>query len=175
MKQSAPLTTTQVAALLRAAAASLRAEADALGNDGMHWHAAPGEWCVNEVIGHIIEAEERGFAGQIRRIIEQPGRDLPTWDPPEVARQRNDCARDGVELLREFASMREEGVRLVEGLAEGQLDLSGEHPLVGTLRVADLLHEWPHHDRNHLMQAMAVVQAYVWPHMGNSQRFSEIE
>ena len=172
---SSALTLNQVAALLRASATALRAEAEALGDEGMRWHPAPGEWCVSEVIGHIIEAEERGFAGRIRRIIAQPGRDLLDWDPPAVARERNDCARDGAELLREFASMRDESVRLVEGLSDGQLELSGEHPAVGKLRVVDLLHEWPHHDRNHLMQAMAIVQAYVWPHMGNAQRFSEID
>jgi hypothetical protein len=38
--------------------------------------------------------------------------------------------------------------------------------------VADLLHEWVHHDRNHLKQLLANVQAFVWPHMGNAQRFS---
>jgi hypothetical protein len=170
-----PLTPSQVAALLRAAADSLRAEAGGLGDEAMRWHPAPEEWCVNEVIGHLIEAEERGFAGRIRRIIERPGRHEPDWDPPEVARERNDCARAGAALLREFASLREESVRLVEGLADEQLDLAREHPLVGTLRVRDVLHEWPHHDRTHIMQAMAVVQATVWPHMGNAQRFSEID
>jgi hypothetical protein len=38
--------------------------------------------------------------------------------------------------------------------------------------VADLLHEWVHHDRNHLRQILASVQAFVWPHMANAQRFS---
>lgn len=40
------------------------------------------------------------------------------------------------------------------------------------LRVRDLLQEWVHHDRNHVRQALANVQAYVWPAMGNTQRFS---
>jgi hypothetical protein len=56
-----------------------------------------------------------------------------------------------------------------------QLELSGEHPDVGTLRVIDLLHEWPHHDRAHMRQLLAIGQAYVWPHMGNARRFSEID
>jgi hypothetical protein len=30
-----------------------------------------------------------------------------------------------------------------------------------------------HHDRNHLRQLLANVQAGVWPHMGNAQRFSD--
>jgi len=29
-----------------------------------------------------------------------------------------------------------------------------------------------HHDRNHVRQALANVQAYVWPAMGNAQKFS---
>jgi hypothetical protein len=38
--------------------------------------------------------------------------------------------------------------------------------------VEDLLHEWVHHDGNHLRQALGNVQAYVWPKMGNARRFT---
>ena len=165
----------QVAALLRSTAQTIRSEAESLGSDGMRWHPASGEWCVNEVIGHILEAERRGFAGQIQRIVTQPGRRLESWDPPAVARQRRDCERDGLELVRELETAREESVRVVLGLTSEQLQLSGDHPQVGELRVIDLLHEWPHHDRNHLKQILSNVQAYVWPHMGNAQRFAEID
>ncbi|OGO51407.1 MAG: hypothetical protein A2148_11715 [Chloroflexi bacterium RBG_16_68_14] len=175
MSEPPPLTLTQVAGLLRATAATLRAEADALGPDGLRWHPAPGEWCVNEVLGHIIEAERRGFAGRIREILDQPGKRLESWDVAQVARERRDCERDGLELLREFEELRDESVRLVLGLRPEQMELSGEHPLVGELRIVDLLHEWPHHDRNHVRQILANVQAYVWPHMGNAQRFSEVD
>ena len=44
---------------------------------------------------------------------------------------------------------------------------------VGPLRVSELLHEWVHHDRNHIRQMMANIQALAWPHMGNARRFSE--
>ena len=170
-----PLTPTQAAALLRASIATLRAEAEALGPDALRWHPAEGEWCANEVVGHIIEAERRGFAGRIRLILEQPGRRLESWDQVEVGRQRRDCERDGFELLAEFEAERAASARLVESLREDQLDLAGEHPQVDTLRVRDLLHEWPHHDRAHVKQILSNVQAYVWPHMGNAQRFSEID
>lgn len=174
-ESSATLTTQQVAALLRSAAQTIRAEAEALGQDGLRWHSAPGEWCINEVIGHILEAERRGFAGRIRQILEQPGRRLETWDQVEVARQRRDCERDSIQLVRELEATREESARLVESLTPEQFELSGEHPQVGELRIVDLLHEWSHHDRNHVKQILSNVQAYVWPHMGNAQRFSEID
>ena len=169
------LTPARAAALLRASIATLRAEAEALGPDGARWHPADGEWCLNEVVGHIIEAERRGFSGQIQRILEQPGRRLETWDQQQVARERHDCDRDGRALIEELAALREQSLRLAEELRPKQLELSGEHPDVGTLRVIDLLHEWPHHDRAHVKQALSIAQAYVWPHMGNAQKFSEIE
>ena len=167
------LTTTQVALLLRSLPLTLRSEAAGLGNDGLRWHPAPGEWCVNEVVGHIMEAERRGFAGRIRGRMD--GEELDTWDQEQVARDRNDCARDGLELLAEFDAMRGEGIRLVGGLSQEQLALSGVHPDVGKLSVVDLLHEWVSHDREHLMQALAVVRAYVWPNMGNTQKFSDLD
>lgn len=155
--------------------ATLRAETEALGAEAMRWHPADGEWCANEVLGHMIEAERRGFAGQILRILEQPGRRLDTWDQVAVQRERHDCDRDGQELLAELASMRDDGLRMLNDLRPKQLELSGEHPDVGTLRVVDLLHEWPHHDRAHVQQVLKTTQACVWPHMGNAQRFSDAD
>ena len=109
-----PLTPKHVAALLRATAVTLRAEFDALGAEGVRWHPAPGEWCVNEVLGHLLEAEQRGFAGQIQRIIDQPGRRLQTWDQVAVSRDRQDCEKAG--LMAEFERVREVSITLALSL-----------------------------------------------------------
>ena len=71
-----------------------------------------------------------------------------------------------------MAELRDDSVALVTGLRRDDLRRAGEHPKVGRLCVADLLQEWVHHDRNHLRQILANVQAWAWPHMGNAQRFS---
>ena len=167
-----PLMPPEVAALLEAAMATLRAELGALPERVAAWHPAAGEWCAKEVVGHLIEAEQRGFAGRIRIILgaDRPG--LQTWDQTEVARARRDCDRPIATLLDELAGLRRQSATLVRGLREPDLDRGGQHPKVGFLRVRDLLQEWVHHDRNHIRQALANVQAYVWPAMGNSQRFA---
>ncbi len=170
-----PLTIAHAAALLRSMVQTLRSEMEAAGDDVLRWRPAPDEWCINEVVGHLIEAERRGFGGRIQRIIEEPGRTLITWDQPAVAKERGDCEKDGLDLLREFETLREESARMLEGLSPDQLELSGEHPMVGTLRARDVMHEWVHHDREHLKQILTNVQAYVWPHLGNCQRFSEFD
>jgi hypothetical protein len=167
------LRSSQVAPLLRATIAILSAEVAALSPAALAWHPAPGEWCVKEVLGHLIETERRGFAGRIRIILASHEPKLEGWDQNAVAAARRDCDRDARTLLGELASMREGSASLVAGLREADLGRGGQHPLVGHLTVIDLLNEWIHHDRNHVRQILANVQAYVWPHMGNAQRFSE--
>jgi hypothetical protein len=74
--------------------------------------------------------------------------------------------------LREFTDLRADSLKLIGGLQPSDLDRGGEHEKVGYLRVADLLHEWVHHDRNHLKQMLSNIQAYVWPNMANAQKFA---
>jgi hypothetical protein len=168
----APLAPADVAALLPATVALRRAEIGALPERVVSWHPAPGEWCVKDVLGHLIEADRRGFDGRIRIILGADTPALERWDPPAVARARRDCAKPVAALLEELADMRQASVALVQGLREADLDRAGAHPTVGRLRVRDLLQEWVHHDRTHVRQALANVQAYVWPAMGNSQKFA---
>jgi hypothetical protein len=169
---TAPISPKQAAALLRVTPAVLRAELAALPSAALAWHPAPNEWCVKEVLGHLIEAEQRGFAGRIRILLKENEPKLETWDPPTVAKERRDCERDVGTLLREFMSLREASVALAAGLKEADLQRGGHHPQVGYLNVGELLYEWVHHDRNHLKQMLTNLQAYVWPHMGTTQRFS---
>lgn len=180
MSDVAPLRPVSIADLLAATAATVSNEAVALGPEG-GWRPAPGEWSVNECIGHLIEAEQRGFAGRIRRILEADRSDLPPdlppdledWDPPAVAEARRDHLRDGPELAAEFAALRADGVALVWGLSDADLPRFGRHPLVGELSVEALLGEWVFHDRDHVRQLLGVTQARVWQQMGNAQLFSQ--
>jgi hypothetical protein len=173
MTTTGPLEPTAVAALLHSAAATIHAELSALPAPALTFHPAPGEWCAKEVLGHIIESEKRGFSGRIRIILtsEESPR-LEGWDQDAVARARKDCERDWPALYHEFVQLRSASVTQVAGLSPADLTRGGHHPKVGFLTVDDLLHEWVHHDRNHIRQMLANVQAYAWPHMGNAQRFS---
>ena len=168
----APLAPADVAALLPATVAALHAELTALPERVLAWHPAPGQWCVKEVLGHLIEADRRGFDGRIRIILGVDRPALERWDQSEVARARGDCAKSATALLEELTAMRQASATLVRGLREADLDRAGQHPTVGLLRVRDLLQEWVHHDRNHHRQVLANVQAYTWPAMGNAQKFS---
>ncbi len=164
-----------IAGLLEAGVAVVVGELGALGAEG-GWRPEPGEWSANECVGHLIEAERRGFAGRIRQILAADRPDIPadleTWDQVGVAEARRDHLRSAAELAAEFAELRRDGIELVRGLTTDDLSRAGIHPEVGALRVDELLGEWVHHDRNHIRQMLAVTQARVWGQMGNARRFS---
>jgi len=167
-----PLTPVTVAALLRAQLLALQAEIQALPASLCRWRPGPEEWCINEGVGHLIESERRGFNGRIRLLLAGGSPSLPGWDQVAIAQERQDDQREPADLLAEFVLVRDDSVRLVSALTPDQLERYGEHEQVGRITIADLLHEWVHHDRNHVRQLLAVMQAYAWPHMGNCQRFS---
>jgi hypothetical protein len=169
-----PIAPAQVADLLEASAAIVVAELGALGDEA-GWRFEPAEWSANECVGHLIEAERRGFAGRIRQILGAPiGRPatLVAWDPAAVAASRGDNLRPSSELVAEFTALRVAGASLVRGLGAHDLPRFGIHPEVGPLRVDELLGEWVHHDRNHIRQLLDVTQRRVWDQMGNARRFS---
>jgi hypothetical protein len=169
------LTPDEVADLLESSGRGFASTLDAVPPAVASWHPAPGEWCVNEVVGHVIEAEKHGFAGRIRLLLGAEEPDLPAWDRDGIAKGRNDCARDPKDLERELVGVRSQSVELIRSVRPEQIQRGGTHPEVGRLTVEDLLHEWVHHDGNHLRQALGNVQAYVWPNMGNARRFTRSE
>jgi hypothetical protein len=166
------LTTEQVAGLLESTCALIQAEVTGLSEADARWHPSAGEWCVNEVLGHMIESEKRGFFGRITRTLERDRPHEEPWDQIAVAKERKDCERMAQSLFMEWMGIRHRSVEMVKALTAGQLERTCVHGKVGELRVRDLLHEWVHHDRNHTKQILSNVQLRVWPHMGNAQKFT---
>jgi len=165
-------TTAEVARLLRASAAHITTELEALGDEWARWRPAPGEWSANEALGHIIEADRRGFGGRIRRILAVDGVEEHGWDQVGVAAQRRDHEKTVAAILDEFSTGRTAGLELIASLTDADLERHAIHDRVGRVTVRDLLHEWVFHDRNHVRQILANGQARAWPAMGNTRRFS---
>jgi hypothetical protein len=163
------LTTDQVAEYLEATCALIESELRALGDDSS-WHFDQKEWCANQVVGHLVEAEKRGFAGRIREILAGKEK-TSSWDQAAVAEERKDCERMGQSLWMEFMGVRNDSIVLVRSIKSGDLGKGIEHPMAGRLTTRDLVHEWIHHDRNHTRQLLEIGQERAWPHMGNSQKF----
>ncbi|MCB2224575.1 MAG: DinB family protein [Actinobacteria bacterium] len=163
----------RIAALAAATVDLLRTETAALGDEGASFHPAPGEWCAKEVVGHLIEADRRGFTGRVAVMLAEDRPLLEAWDQEGVAAARGDCGRPFGDVLDEFAAVRREGLDLLEGLTAADLSRVGVHPQVGEMAVRDVLGEWPFHDRDHLRQILSATRAWLWPGLGAAQRFTD--
>jgi hypothetical protein len=161
----------QISALLRATPQTLRSEMGPLEPDILRWRPAPDKWCVNEIIGHLIDSDRRAFVGRIQTMIAQDRPVLEAWDVNVVAVSRRDVERDTFELISELEVLREDHAKLVEELTPAQLVRSAIHPRAGEFQVIDFVQEWPYHDRNHLRQILSVVQHYFWSKMGKIRDF----
>ena len=80
------MTPGEIAELLETSGQAFASTLDALPPEAASWHPAPGDWCVNECIGHIVEAEKRGFTGRIRIILGADEPHLQTWDQERLKR-----------------------------------------------------------------------------------------
>ncbi|MFN8497515.1 MAG: DinB family protein [Anaerolineae bacterium] len=175
MNPSNPMTPEELAYLLESSLEIIQSEADALGPDLMTWRPAEDAWSLNEIIGHLIEADRRGFYGRIVTLTTKDNPKLEAWDQEEVSRERGDNEKDGVALLEEFTSLREDGIALVEGLTPAQLLRVGAHPQVGEMSVSDVIHEWVFHDRTHIQQVLDITRQLMWANMGNARKFGQPE
>ncbi len=172
-EQLAALSIAQVFTLLEASSQAIRSEVAAIPAGLATWHPAPAEWCVHECLGHMIEAERRGFNGRLRLILASAEPALPGWDQRSIAAQRDDCHKATAAIVAELLALRDDSLRLVSSLKDSDLERWGTHPLVGRLRVSDLLHEWVFHDNDHHRQLLKNIQDGLWSHMGNAQGFSQ--
>jgi hypothetical protein len=172
MTDPAPRTPRQLAALLDASWKAIVAEMTALGPQAAE-RLIDGEWCANEVVGHLIEAERRGFAGRIRTMIAEERPRLQTWVPPAVAAARHDDERNPEDLVAELNMLRDESLALVRSLGPAALARVALQPQVGEVTVSEIAHEWVHHDREHLGQLIELTRRLVWPAMGNARFFSD--
>lgn len=168
----APLRPADVAGLLRAARDHIVTELTAMGDPLGGWRPTPDEWSASECVGHIIEADRRGFGGRIQRILAENGVAESGWDNVGIAAERRDWERPVTAIIEEFTAGRDAGIAVVDGLREDDLERYALHAVVGRVTVQNLLHEWVFHDRNHIRQLLANSQARAWPAMGNARRFS---
>jgi hypothetical protein len=137
----------------------------ALDDDLLAWRPAADEWCIKEIIGHLIETDRLAFRGRIELMLAHEHPALGGMDVHGVATARQDDGRPLGELLAELRAERALAAPLVAGLTRAELERTGAYAKLGELRVADLVYEWPFHDAAHLTQMQEIIRLRALPGM----------
>jgi hypothetical protein len=145
-------------AVLERTPAILRAWLAGLPDAWLEADEGPDTWNAFQIVGHLIDGEETDWIPRARIILAQgPNRRFAPYD--RFRHLKVDHGRTIEARLDRFTERRAESVSTLRGwqLTSAQLALTGEHPELGPVTLAQLLATWVAHDLDHLMQVARVM------------------
>ena len=119
---------------------------------------AAGEWSALRCLQHLVDAEHQVFPVRVHAFL--TGQDFVDFDPNQ---QHADLeALTPEQLVAVFVRARQESLILLGPLKDDDLGRTKQHPTLGTVTLAEMLHTWAAHDLNHTVQAeRALMQPFV--------------
>jgi hypothetical protein len=108
-------------------------------------------------VGHLIHGERADWIPRARIILAQADRRFEKYD--RFAQVRESAGKTMTQLLGEFEQLREQNVRTLREwqLSESQMELTAEHPELGSVTLRQLLATWVAHDLGHIAQIARVM------------------
>jgi hypothetical protein len=118
-------------------------------------------WAAKEIVCHLRDTEEV-FAARIEqvRVMDVD----PRWgdsNADRMAEERQYLRNDAEQALVAFRRRRAETLDLFAGLAPGQWEKSGIHPVRGRFTIDAILSVMAWHDDNHLAQLIRALEGRV--------------
>lgn len=145
-------------AILERTPSTFRALLAALPEPWITSDEGPETFTAFDNLGHLIHGERADWIPRARVILAQgENRRFEPFD--RFAQKRESAGKTLAQLLDEFAELRAANLATLRGwqLTEQQLELTGEHPALGTVTLRQLLATWAVHDLGHIAQTARVM------------------
>lgn len=135
--------------VLEASPRALRRAIRGLTKQQMQKHPAQGKWSIAQIISHLCDAElATGF--RIRLAVAEPGSPLQSWDENRWAAALRYEQADPKLKLRLYEDLRNENLRLLHSLTNGEWQQFGLHQERGIESVERMAQLMAGHDVNHV-------------------------
>ncbi len=119
---------------------------------------AEGEWSALNCLQHLLVAERSLFPARFHAFL--AGENFVAFDPNQ--RHPDLEAQAPEQLVDAFARYRQENLALIQQVKDEDLGRTVQHPALGTVTLAQMLHTWAAHDLNHTIQAeRALIQPFM--------------
>src|SRR3990170_3008827 len=120
---------------------------------------APKEWSALECLLHLLDTERWVFPPRVQAFL--TGRDLEAFNP-DTQGTPMDASLRPAEIAASFAQLRARSLEALAQVTETDLSRTARHSELGTVTLAEMLHEWAAHDLMHTVQAeRAVMQPFI--------------
>ena len=117
-----------------------------------------GEWSALNCLRHLLDSERLAWPIRLHAFL--AGQDLDAINP-----HQQDASPDSQtpeQLVAVFAHYRQESLVLLKQVKDDDLGRSAQHPRMGTVTLAEMLHTWAAHDLMHTVQAeRALMQPFI--------------
>jgi len=148
----------QAMAVLSRTPGALRELLSGLPEAWIRANEGPDTFSAFDNVGHLIDGEETDWIPRARIILARGPE--PRFEPYDRFRHyARNADRSLDSLLEEFALLRAANLVQLESwrLTPAQLELRGEHPLLGPVTLRQLLAAWVAHDLGHVAQISRVL------------------
>lgn len=137
--------------------ATVRALLGGLGEPWTRGNEGPDTFSPFDVVGHLVDGEETDWMVRARIIVSRENRPFDRYD--RFRHKTRNVGRTLESLLDEFATLRAENLDTLRSwhLTPAQLDLTGTHPVFGSVTLRQLLAAWVVHDLGHIAQISRVM------------------
>ena len=153
----------------------LRSQLEDLPAAWMNFKEEPEAWDPRTVLVHYVHNELTNWMPRVKVILSASGEHkFPPFEQlPELSEYE---AMDIQKLLALFAELRQKNLSELDKLDLGTADFSreGEHPVLGTVNLRQLLSTWVVHDLNHQYQIVKSMAKRYQDEVGPWRRFLSI-
>ena len=119
---------------------------------------ATGEWSALNCLQHLLDAELQLYPVRVRAFL--VGENFSDFDPNQPHTDPHSQVPE--QLAATFARHRQESLALLKQVQDEDLGRTVQHPKLGIVTLAEMLHTWAAHDLMHTVQAeRALMQPFM--------------
>jgi len=155
----APMAVADIVRALETAPVRLAEVAAGLTETQRRHRPAPGEWCVNEVMGHLLHVENVAFLSRLRRMVHEEHPAFEAFSPEPWSRERDHSLDPFDTSLAAFGKIRSETLALLRTLPPGAEERIGLSGFFGPVTLVQYATHIADHDVEHLAQMRACRRA----------------
>lgn len=153
----------------------VRALLAGLSEEWIHHNEGGESWSPFVVVGHLLHGEKTDWLGRISLILsDAEDRTFAPFD--RFAQLETSKGKTIDALLDEFEQLRMANLARLRalGIRPEDLDRTGNHPLLGTVTLRQVISTWAVHDLNHLSQIERVLATQYRDEIGPWAEFLRI-
>jgi hypothetical protein len=113
--------------------------------------AAPDQWCIKELVGHLRDAAEV-YHKRLYMMSTQTDPVLEPYDQEAFVHEHSYMERDIDEMLRELAEFRAITVELLTTLVNWNWARTGQHVETGRISIRQIVEHMVEHESDHVAE-----------------------